>query len=128
MAGKGKRVEAIGYLRTSSATNIGEGKDSEAPSIDLAVPKAGELAVSFLCVWHLFLSPPFGSAGGPRVLLVGDRLGKVYAHSCKHTPLYVYSNDLVRRNLRMIADDHRAKDSCSRLYVVVIHVHPRFFS
>jgi DNA invertase Pin-like site-specific DNA recombinase len=30
MAGKGKRVEAIGYLRTSSATNVGEGKDSEA--------------------------------------------------------------------------------------------------
>ena len=30
MAGKGKRVEAIGYLRTSSATNVGDGKDSEA--------------------------------------------------------------------------------------------------
>jgi DNA invertase Pin-like site-specific DNA recombinase len=30
MAGKGKRVEAIGYMRTSSATNVGEGKDSEA--------------------------------------------------------------------------------------------------
>jgi DNA invertase Pin-like site-specific DNA recombinase len=30
MAGKGKRVEAIGYMRTSSAANIGEGKDSEA--------------------------------------------------------------------------------------------------
>ena len=30
MAGKGKRVEALGYLRTSSATNVGEGKDSEA--------------------------------------------------------------------------------------------------
>ena len=30
MSGKGKRVEAIGYMRTSSATNVGEGKDSEA--------------------------------------------------------------------------------------------------
>jgi DNA invertase Pin-like site-specific DNA recombinase len=30
MAGKGKRVEAIGYMRTSSAANVGEGKDSEA--------------------------------------------------------------------------------------------------
>ena len=30
MAGKGKRVEAIAYMRTSSATNVGEGKDSEA--------------------------------------------------------------------------------------------------
>jgi DNA invertase Pin-like site-specific DNA recombinase len=30
MARHGKRVQAIGYMRTSSATNIGEGKDSEA--------------------------------------------------------------------------------------------------
>jgi hypothetical protein len=30
MAGSAKRIEAIGYLRTSSATNVGEGKDSEA--------------------------------------------------------------------------------------------------
>jgi DNA invertase Pin-like site-specific DNA recombinase len=30
MAGKGKRVEAIGYMRTSSATNVGRDKDSEA--------------------------------------------------------------------------------------------------
>ena len=29
MASKGKRVEAVAYLRTSSATNVGEGKDSE---------------------------------------------------------------------------------------------------
>lgn len=29
MARKGKLVEAIGYMRTSSATNVGEGKDSE---------------------------------------------------------------------------------------------------
>ena len=29
MAGKGKRVEAIAYMRTSSAANVGEGKDSE---------------------------------------------------------------------------------------------------
>jgi DNA invertase Pin-like site-specific DNA recombinase len=29
MAGKGKRVEAIGYMRTSSAANVGDGKDSE---------------------------------------------------------------------------------------------------
>jgi DNA invertase Pin-like site-specific DNA recombinase len=29
MAGKGKRVEAIGYMRTSSATNVGRDKDSE---------------------------------------------------------------------------------------------------
>jgi DNA invertase Pin-like site-specific DNA recombinase len=27
---KGKPIEAIGYMRTSSATNVGEGKDSEA--------------------------------------------------------------------------------------------------
>jgi DNA invertase Pin-like site-specific DNA recombinase len=30
MSRRGKRVEAIGYMRTSSAANIGEGKDSEA--------------------------------------------------------------------------------------------------
>ena len=30
MSSKGKRVEAIGYMRTSSATNVGDGKDSEA--------------------------------------------------------------------------------------------------
>jgi DNA invertase Pin-like site-specific DNA recombinase len=30
MSGKGKRVEAIAYMRTSSATNVSEGKDSEA--------------------------------------------------------------------------------------------------
>ena len=30
MRAKGKRVEAIGYLRTSSAANVGDGKDSEA--------------------------------------------------------------------------------------------------
>jgi DNA invertase Pin-like site-specific DNA recombinase len=30
MAGRGKRLEALGYMRTSSATNVGEGKDSEA--------------------------------------------------------------------------------------------------
>jgi DNA invertase Pin-like site-specific DNA recombinase len=29
MTGKGKRLEAVGYLRTSSAANVGEGKDSE---------------------------------------------------------------------------------------------------
>jgi DNA invertase Pin-like site-specific DNA recombinase len=29
MAAKGKRVEAIGYMRTSSATNVGADKDSE---------------------------------------------------------------------------------------------------
>ncbi len=30
MAGEGKQLEAVGYLRTSSAANLGEGKDSEA--------------------------------------------------------------------------------------------------
>ena len=30
MGRRGKRVEAVGYMRTSSATNIGDGKDSEA--------------------------------------------------------------------------------------------------
>jgi hypothetical protein len=30
MADKGKRVEAVGYMRTSSAANVGDGKDSEA--------------------------------------------------------------------------------------------------
>jgi DNA invertase Pin-like site-specific DNA recombinase len=30
MSTKGKRFEVIGYMRTSSATNVGEGKDSEA--------------------------------------------------------------------------------------------------
>jgi len=29
MAHKGKRTEAVGYMRTSSATNVGDGKDSE---------------------------------------------------------------------------------------------------
>ncbi len=30
MANRGKRVEAVGYMRTSSAANVGDGKDSEA--------------------------------------------------------------------------------------------------
>jgi hypothetical protein len=30
MTSKGKLIDAIGYMRTSSATNVGEGKDSEA--------------------------------------------------------------------------------------------------
>jgi DNA invertase Pin-like site-specific DNA recombinase len=30
LAGKRKHLEVIGYMRTSSATNVGEGKDSEA--------------------------------------------------------------------------------------------------
>ena len=30
MADEGKRVEVVGYMRTSSATNVGDGKDSEA--------------------------------------------------------------------------------------------------
>jgi DNA invertase Pin-like site-specific DNA recombinase len=30
LADQGKRVEVIGYMRTSSATNVGDGKDSEA--------------------------------------------------------------------------------------------------
>jgi hypothetical protein len=30
MVRKEKQAEAIGYMRTSSATNVGEGKDSEA--------------------------------------------------------------------------------------------------
>ena len=29
MARKGKRIEAVGYMRTSSAANVGDGKDSE---------------------------------------------------------------------------------------------------
>jgi DNA invertase Pin-like site-specific DNA recombinase len=29
LAGNGKRAEAVGYLRTSSAANVGDGKDSE---------------------------------------------------------------------------------------------------
>ena len=30
MANEGKRVEVVGYMRTSSATNVGDEKDSEA--------------------------------------------------------------------------------------------------
>ena len=30
MVGSGKRVEAVGYMRTSSATNVRDGKDGEA--------------------------------------------------------------------------------------------------
>lgn len=30
MVDKGKRIEAFGYMRTSSAANVGDGKDSEA--------------------------------------------------------------------------------------------------
>ena len=30
MSDKGKLVEVVGYMRTSSATNVGDGKDSEA--------------------------------------------------------------------------------------------------
>ncbi len=32
MPRRGKQVEAVAYMRTSSAANIGEGKDSEAQS------------------------------------------------------------------------------------------------
>jgi DNA invertase Pin-like site-specific DNA recombinase len=50
MSSKGKRVEAIGYMRTSSATNIGEGKDSEArqrKAIDGYAKSAGFIIVEW---------------------------------------------------------------------------------
>jgi DNA invertase Pin-like site-specific DNA recombinase len=50
MAGKGKRVEAIGYLRTSSAANLGEGKDSEArqrKAIESFAKSAGYIIVDW---------------------------------------------------------------------------------
>jgi DNA invertase Pin-like site-specific DNA recombinase len=49
-AGKGKRVEALGYLRTSSATNVGEGKDSEArqrKAIESYAKSAGVVVVDW---------------------------------------------------------------------------------
>jgi hypothetical protein len=48
MAAKRNRVEAIGYLRTSSAANVGDGKDSEArqrKAIDGYATTAGCLRV-----------------------------------------------------------------------------------
>ena len=50
MARNGKRVEAIGYMRTSSATNVGEGKDSEArqrKAIEAFAKSAGMVIVDW---------------------------------------------------------------------------------
>ena len=47
---EGKRVEAIGYMRTSSAGNIGEGKDSEARqrrAIESYAKRAGMVIVDW---------------------------------------------------------------------------------
>lgn len=48
MARNGKRVEAIGYMRTSSAANVGDGRDSEARqrrAIEAYAKSAGMLTV-----------------------------------------------------------------------------------
>jgi DNA invertase Pin-like site-specific DNA recombinase len=50
MAGKRNQVEAIGYLRTSSAANVGEGKDSEArqrKAIEAHAKRAGMVIVDW---------------------------------------------------------------------------------
>ena len=50
MSRQGKRVEAIGYMRTSSATNVGEGKDSEArqrKAIEAYAKSAGVVIVDW---------------------------------------------------------------------------------
>jgi DNA invertase Pin-like site-specific DNA recombinase len=47
---KGKLVEALGYIRTSSAGNVGEGKDSEAPqrkAIENYAKRAGMVIVAW---------------------------------------------------------------------------------
>jgi DNA invertase Pin-like site-specific DNA recombinase len=52
MSAKGKRVEAIGYMRTSSAANVGEGKDSEArqrKAIESYAKAAGMVIVDWFC-------------------------------------------------------------------------------
>jgi hypothetical protein len=43
----GKRVEAIGYMRTSSAANIGDGKDSEARPIEGYAKATGMVIVDW---------------------------------------------------------------------------------
>jgi len=50
MSRQGKRVEAIGYMRTSSAANVGDGKDSEArqrKAIETYAKSAGMLIVDW---------------------------------------------------------------------------------
>ena len=50
MVGNRKRVEAIGYMRTSSAANVGEGKDSEArqrKAIESFAKSAGYIIVDW---------------------------------------------------------------------------------
>ncbi len=50
MSRHGKRVEAVGYMRTSSATNVGEGKDSEArqrKAIEAYAKAAGMMIVDW---------------------------------------------------------------------------------
>ena len=50
MSHRGKRVEAVAYLRTSSAANVGEGKDSEArqrKAIEHYVKAAGMVIVEW---------------------------------------------------------------------------------
>jgi DNA invertase Pin-like site-specific DNA recombinase len=50
MSRQGKRVEAIGYMRTSSAANVGDGKDSEArqrKAIEAYAKAAGMVVVEW---------------------------------------------------------------------------------
>jgi DNA invertase Pin-like site-specific DNA recombinase len=50
MAGKRNQVEAVGYLRTSSAANVGEGKDSEArqrKAIEAHAKRSGMVVVDW---------------------------------------------------------------------------------
>src|SRR6185437_1963656 len=50
MSRRGKRVEAIGYMRTSSAANVGDGKDSEArqrKAIEAYAKSAGMIVVEW---------------------------------------------------------------------------------
>lgn len=50
MSRQGKRVEAIGYMRTSSAANVGDGKDSEARqrrAIEAYAKSAGMIIVAW---------------------------------------------------------------------------------
>jgi DNA invertase Pin-like site-specific DNA recombinase len=51
MATKAKRVEAVGYLRTSSAANVGEGKDSEQRQ-RLAIERHAKAAGLVIVDWY----------------------------------------------------------------------------
>ena len=73
MAAKGKRIEAIGYLRTSSATNVSEGKDSEArqrKAVESFANSAGYIIVDWFYDAAISGADPIETRPGFRAALV----------------------------------------------------------